>query len=270
MSLFTDECGNVKPAPTIGCGMLAIILLVFLVTLSPITIVSAGDRGIVATLGKVQDTPLTPGFHIISPFSDVTHVDVQTQRTEASSSAASKDLQVVSTVIVLNYRLNENALARLYKEVGMDYESKLIAPAIQESVKAATALFTAEELITKRSEVGAKIEENLTAQLAQGYFTLENVSIVNFDFSPQFNEAIERKVTAEQDALASKNKLEQTRYEAEQKVVSATAEAESIRIQAQSVSQQGGADYVKLQWVQKWDGKLPTTMLGDDTSVILP
>ncbi len=253
---------------SIGSIVLALLLLFFVFFL-PFTIVSPGYRGLVTTFGKIQDVPLEPGFHLVSPFSEIIHMDVRTQKAEAESVAASKDLQVVTTSIAVNYSLDTNALVSLYSTVGKDYEMKLIDPAIQESVKAATALFTAEELITKRNEVSTKIEENLLTQLDQGYFILENVNIVNFNFSDQFNEAIEAKVTAEQDALTAKNKLDQVKYEAEQRVAEAQAEAEAIRIQAESISAQGGAEYVKLKWVEKWDGKLPTTMLGEDTSVLL-
>lgn len=250
-------------------GVLVIVVVIAMLVLSPFTIVSPGYRALVVTFGRVDDAVLQEGFHVISPFSNTVHMEVKTQKIETGASAASKDLQTVNATIALNYHLNDSVLVGLYKNVGKEYESKLIAPAIQESVKAATALFTAEEMVTRRSEVSDKIREVLSGRLDDGYFDVEAINIVNFDFSPEFNAAIERKVTAEQEALASKNKLEQVKYESEQRVVQAKAEAEAIRIQAQSVSQQGGADYVKLKWVEKWDGKLPTTSLGEGTSVII-
>ena len=252
-----------KRTSFIFTGFLAALLLVFAVTLSPFTIISPGERGIVVTFGTVNKEVLSEGFHFISPFSEVVHMEVKTQKVEAGANAASKDLQTVSTTIALNFHLDEASLINLYKEVGWDYENKLIAPAIQESVKAATALFTAEELVTKRSEVSAKMEEVLASQLDYGYFIIDGVNIVSFDFSPEFNAAIEKKVTAEQDALASKNKLEQVKYESEQRIVQAQAEAEAIRIQAESISAQGGAEYVNLKAVEKWSGVLPQYIGGD-------
>lgn len=248
----------------VGGVIVALLIIVFL-ALMPFTLINAGHRGVVTEFGKVNDTVLGEGFHFISPFWSVHEYDVRTQKIETKADAASKDLQSVNTDIALNFSVNPDLVKSLYQETQGQYESTLIAPAIQESVKAATAQFTADELITKRAEVKEAMRVALTTRESMRFFNVEDVSIVNFNFSESFNASIEKKVTAEQDALASKNKLEQTKYEAEQKVVSAKAEAESIRIQAEAITQQGGSDYVNLQAVLKWDGKLPTQMIPNAT-----
>lgn len=97
---------------------------------------------------------------------------------------------------------------------------------------------------------------------------ISGMNITNLEFSPSFNTAIEAKVTAEQNALAQKNKLEQVKYEAQQTIEKAKAEAESIKIQAESVNSQGGADYVKLKAIEKWNGVLPQYQLGNATPII--
>lgn len=135
-------------------------------------------------------------------------------------------------------------------------------------MKASTAKFSAEELITKRAEVKDSITQTLAERMQKVGILISNVSIIDFDFSKSFNNAIEDKVTAEQEALAQKNKLEQVKYEAEQRVAQAKAEAEAIKIQAQAVTSQGGADYVKLKWIEKWNGVLPSTSLGEGTPMI--
>lgn len=252
----------------VGCSSL-LVLFFLIVTLSPFTIVQAGHRGVVIRLGQVSDKILSEGFHLINPIDDVVQMSVQTERYEATASAASKDLQSVSTTIVLNGYLDPKMVNKLYQEIGTNYESKVVDPAIQESVKAATAQFTAEELITKREEVGNVIFTSLTDRLTDDYIVVESVSIVDFSFSEAFNEAIEAKVTAEQNALAAKNKLEQIKYEADQRIAEATGEAEAIRIQAEAITNQGGAEYVNLQWIGKWNGVLPTTMLDSGSSVLL-
>ena len=145
-------------------------------------------------------------------------------------------------------------------------EDTLLAPAIQESVKAATAKYTAEELITKRELVRTDIENALKDKIVKYGVNIVQVNIVNFEFSKSFDMSIEAKVKAEQDALAQKNKLEQVKYEAQQKIESAKAEAETIRIQAEAIQKQGGAEYIQLKWIEKWSGQLPTTSLG--TSMI--
>lgn len=249
-------------------GVSLAILVVLIIAFSPFALINAGHRGVVTNFGKVQDVILDEGFHFISPFWSVKEYDVRTQKIETQADAASRDLQSVSAMIALNFRVNPDTVQSLYQQTQGKYEATLIAPAIQESIKAATAQFTADELITKRAEVKEAMTIALRERESMKYFIVEDVSIVNFAFSESFNQAIENKVRAEQDALASKNKLEQTKYEAEQRVVQAQAEAEAIRIQAQAVTSQGGDDYVQLQAIQKWDGKMPQYMLGDTTPFI--
>lgn len=253
----------------IVAGVAAFVLFLIVLAMTPFAIIGSGSRGVVVHLGQVQEEILSEGFHWVSPLDSVIELSVQTQRFEATAGAASKDLQSVTAQIVVNGHLDPASVNDLYQTIGTDYEAKVIAPAIQESVKAATAGFTAEELITKRSEVGTMIYTTLAERLAKNYILVESVSIVDFAFSPAFNEAIEQKVTAEQNALAAKNKLEQIKYEGEQTIVKAQAEAEAIKIQAAAVTSQGGADYVRLQWIKKWSGNLPATMLNDTSSVLL-
>lgn len=188
------------------------------------------------------------------------------------SKSASKDLQNVSTTISVNYSINPIRLIDLYRNVSLSHDtikSVVFSSAIQESVKRATALFTAEELVTQREKVRGEIETSLKEKVEKYGLLISQVNIVNFDFSQSFDEAIEAKVKAEQDALASKNKLAQVKYEAEQQVARATAEATTIRIQAEAVRAQGGAEYVKLKWIERWDGKLPTTSLGSDSNTLI-
>jgi regulator of protease activity HflC (stomatin/prohibitin superfamily) len=124
---------------------------------------------------------------------------------------------------------------------------------MKESIRSIVANYKADELITKRSEVSSAIQEKLQNKLNEYSVMVTDINVQDISFSASFNESIENKVRAEQDALAKKNELEKTKYEAEQQVVRAKAEAETIRIQAQAVTSQGGADYVRLQWIGKWD-----------------
>jgi len=236
-------------------------ILFLIIVLSPFTLVNAGHRSVIVRFGEVQNQVLNEGFHFISPFDSPKEYDIRTQKIEVGADAASRDLQSVSTTIAVNFHVNPEFVHSLYQETAGKFQTTLIDPAIQESVKAATAQFTADELITKREEVKMAMSTALTSREAMKFFIVEDVSIVNFSFSESFNSAIEKKVQAEQDALASKNKLEQTKYEAEQKIVSATAEAEAIRIQAQAITQQGGDAYVDLQAVNKWNGVLPSYVM---------
>lgn len=243
--------------------IVVLILAIIIASLSIYTI-QAGQRGVILTWGEPSKIAVEEGLHFKIPVAQkVIKMDIKTQKYEIPASAASKDLQVVSAVIAVNYHLVGESVPSLYKEIGLDYQTKIISPAVQEVVKSATAKFTAEQLITQRSFVKDDIEMALRDRLQSRFIQVESISIVNFDFSASFNNAIEQKVTAEQDALKSKNVLEQKKYEAEQILVTAQAQAESIRIQAESINQQGGEDYVNLKSIEKWDGKLPIMVMGN-------
>ena len=185
-------------------------------------------------------------------------MEVRTTKEEVNASAASNDLQVVTSNVAIQYNPIPEEVGELYEEVGTSVRERIISPAIQDAIKATTANFNAEELITKRNLASEQMEEILRERLLEAHINVSNVDIVDFNFSASFNAAIEAKVTAEQDALREENRLRQIEFEAQQIVETAKAEAESIRIQAQAIQQQGGKDYVQLKAVEKWDGKLPT------------
>ena len=257
-------------------GVMGLIILILAIIFWPLTTIKAGERGIVLRFGAVNRI-LESGLHLVLPIGEqIKMINVQTQKEQIDSGAASKDLQTVTAVVALNYHLIPEQVGNLWKTLGGDYKIRIIDPAIQESVKSATAKFTAEELITKRTEVKDLIKLSLTERLLKEFIIVDELSIVNFNFSKSFNEAIESKVTAEQNALTQKNKLEQIKYEAEQIIVTAkgnaearisnaTAEAEAIKIQAQAITQQGGRDYVSLKAIEKWNGQLPVQMIPNST-----
>jgi len=238
-------------------GVAAVAIIMFVV-LNPIVIISPGERGVVITLGAVEDKILNEGLHFRTPFvQSVVVMNVQVQKDEVETGAASKDLQELKTTIALNYHLEPTTVNTLYQKIGSQYKMRVIDPAVQEGVKAATAKYTAEEAITRRAEVKDTIKQLVTIRLAKEFIVVDEVSITDFDFSKSFNDAIEAKVTAEQEALQAKNVLEKVKFQAEQRIAEATAEAQAIRIQAESISKQGGESYVQLKAIEKWDGKLP-------------
>lgn len=188
-----------------------------------------------------------------------------TQKIEADASAASNDLQIVNTKLAVNFNRMPEKVGYIWSAFHADEVDRLVVPAIQEAVKAATAHYTAEQLITQRDKVKEEVLDLLKARLSPNGIMLTGISMTDFKFSDTFENAIEAKVTAEQNALAEKNKLAQVQYQAQQRVTQATAEAEAIKIQAQAITQQGGASYVQLQAIHKWDGKLPMQMIPGST-----
>ena len=234
-------------------------LLLFILSF---TVVGAGKRGVVLRLGSVNRV-LDSGLHMKLPFpiETVKKMDVQIRKIETDSSAYSKDIQTVTAKIALNYHLQPESVGLLYAEIGRDYAIRLIDPAIQESVKAATAKFTAQELIEQRPKVKEEIKLILADRLQGKYITVDDFSIVNFDFSDVYETAVEAKQVAQQEALKAENDLTRIKVEANQRIAQAEAEAQAIRIQAQAITQQGGEDYVRLKAIEKWNGTLPTQFI---------
>ena len=234
-----------------------IVLVVFIVIFGVFGTIGAGERGILLQFGAVQDKVFGEGLYVKIPIiQKVVKIDVKIKKDEVPVSAASKDLQIVTSKIALNYHLAPESVNRIWQEVGKDYNVKIVAPTIQEVVKAITAKFTAEELITKREEVKDQIKATLAERLLERFIVVDEFNIIDFEFSSAFNDAIEAKVTAEQLKLKADRDLERIKIEAEQKIAEAQGKAEAIRIEARALMQ--NPKVVELRWIEKWDGKVPT------------
>jgi regulator of protease activity HflC (stomatin/prohibitin superfamily) len=223
--------------------------------------IPAGQRGVRTRFGAVVGNQVSEGLYVNVPFIEsVIRVDVRVQKEEVAASAASKDLQSVESKIALNYHIDPTMVNSLYKNVGTEYRVRLIAPALQESVKASTADFTAEELITKREIVRDAIKQVIVSKLQPYGILIDELNIMDFDFSESFNKAIEAKVTAEQDALAAKNKLQQVQFEAEQAIAQAKGKAQAISVESEAL--RNNPQVLELRALEKWNGVLPTVTGG--------
>lgn len=237
--------------------ILAGVALVLLVCLfGGWTTVPAGHRGVEIRMGKVTGKVLGEGFAGKTPLIvSVKDMEVRIQKEQVKTEGSSRDLQLVSIEAALNYHPKVTAVASLYRDIGEDYMHRLIDPSMQESIKAAVAKYTAEELITKREAVRLDIKGLLTGKLEVYGIDVVEFNIVDFDFSQTFNQAIEAKVTAEQSALAAKNKLAQVEFEAQQKVAEAKGKAEAMRVEAIALA--NSPQILQLRALEKWDGILP-------------
>ena len=261
-----------------GVGALVLVLLLW----SSWVIVDSGHVGVVRTLGEVQETALQEGFHMKKPFlDDIVEVEVRLRKAASDASAASKDLQVVTTQVAVQYSLSGDVMPRTYQRIGRGaaiVEANVINPAIQESVKSITAQYTAEELVTKRAEVklqmqaaiDANINTTLTQKEAPGAIAIANVAITDFEFSDEFNRAIEEKVRAEQEALKAENekvrRVTQAEAAAAERQLEADAEAYKLEVEskarAEAIRREAEAlkdnpDLIALRIAEKWDGQLP-------------
>lgn len=237
-------------------GSIGLLTMIFLCL--TIRIVGAGQRGVLLRWGAVQEQILPEGMTFIFPvMNTVKKIDVRTLKHEILAPAFSKDLQIANALIALNYHIMPTEVNKLWQEIGGDYQSRIIDPAIQEVVKAVTAKFIAQMLIEQRAEVKKEITDLLIERLAKRHIVVDEMSVVNFDFSDEYERAIETKQVAQQGVLTAENVLKQKTIEAQQRIATATGEAEAIRIQAEAISKQGGEAYIKVRAIDKWDGAMP-------------
>ena len=245
-----------------------LVLAVFL--LNVIVVVPPGAMGVQVTLGDVNPTPLTNGTHFVNPISHVHNVNVQMQRTTyEGASAGTKDLQQVHTDITANYRLSSDKVAIIYKDLGLNVVDKVLGPSLNEAFKTVTGHYTSEELITKRDVVSAEILQHVKGKVAQFDISIDSVSLVNFAFNPEYQKAIEQKVIATQQKQKAEQDLERIKVEAQSRIAEAEGEAKAISIQAQAIQSNGGANYVQLQWINKWNGALPDTVVNGTSGMML-
>lgn len=263
---FTQHAPSTKTVIRIAAVVLSLILLFWF---SPFGTIAAGERGVHLRFTAVTGKVVGEGLYFRIPLIEsVQSMDVKVQKYEMKSDAASKDLQTVHSVVALNFHIDPDRVANIYQDVGLLFRDRIIDPAMQEAIKASTAKFTAEELITKREMVRDDIKAQLTARLKASNILVDEFNIVNFEFSKNFNDAIEAKVTAEQQALAAKNKLEQIKFEADQKIAEARGKAEAMTIESNAL--RSNPQILELRALEKWNGTLPQVTGGAIPFINLP
>ncbi len=259
-----------------------VLLVVVLIALifGSVGTVRAGERGVKTRFGAIQGV-LSEGLYFKLPLIEsVTKIDIKTRTINYDKNGnegdsidtsqllgSSRDLQDVHMGVVVNYHIDPVHAGDIFAQYSSteNYEYNVIEPIVREAVKTQSALYTAEELVTKRQEFSDHVSTILDERLAMKNAILERFSVTNFEFSPAFSQAIEAKVTAVQNAEAARNKLEQVKFEAEQTIEAAKAVAEAQRIQSAALTSAGGKEYVQLKAIEKWDGRLPAQMVPGGT-----
>ena len=249
---------------------IATFIVIIIVMAESVVIVQAGHRGVVLYLGAVENRVLGEGVHFITPFAEqVIQLEVRTLKYQAEASAASNDLQEVQTVIALNYHIDPRDANVIYQQLGADYSDRIIAPTIQESVKASVAKFNAEELITKRETAKGVIANAIRNTLSNRNIVVETVFITDFKFSQSFAAQIEAKVVAFQKYLTEQNNLRSIQVIANQTVVQAEAQARANIAKANGESQaikiineqlRQNPQYLQWQSINRWNGQLPYSL----------
>ncbi|QDT70436.1 FtsH protease regulator HflK [Planctomycetes bacterium MalM25] len=263
--------------PNAVIALIALVVLGLLASQSFVT-VDAGHVGVVKRFSAVQEGVLQPGLHPKLPIiTQVVPVETRIKRVEADATASSKDLQIVTSKIVLNYMVDRDQADKLYEQLGVEYPIRIVEPALQESIKATTAQYTAEQLITDRKEVAKQMLADIEQRLESKFLMPTDLSIIDFQFSDDFNRAIEDKQVAQQAALRASNELDRIKIEAEQAQAEASglAQAELERARAESEAQKMLRDTIspevlQLRFIERWDGKLPVYSGGDLPALLVP
>jgi regulator of protease activity HflC (stomatin/prohibitin superfamily) len=231
-----------------------VVVLIALFFIFCFRVVGVGQVGIITQFGQVTREAQS-GVVIKAPWpiQRLTVMNIKTQKEQQDSSAASKDLQTVTATIALNYHLTPQTARKVYVEVGTNYPTVILDPILQESIKSVTSQYDASQLIEQRNKVEQALSDKLTEKLTNRGITVDNVSIVNFDFSDAFNQSIEQKQVAQQNAQKAQYELQ-----------TATTNAQAQDVQAKTLT----PEYLQLQAIQKWDGHLPTTVSGGSGTIL--
>ena len=263
-----------------GPAIIAVILAVVLILMSCAAMVPTGHTGVITTFGKVEDQTLDAGFHMVKPWQQVVKMDNRVQKQTVTLACFSSDIQEVNMAYTINYQIKKANAMTLYSTVGVSYYETVVAPNIAESVKVATARYTAEELVGMRDELANAIEKILAEKLEQYNIEVVSTSIEDMDFTDAFTDAVEAKQVAQQNKLKAQTEAEQRVIEAnaaaEVKKVQADAEAYEVLARADAeaeanrkISESLTKDLINYNYAQSWDGKLPAIMSGSDGAVIV-
>jgi len=246
----------------------ALVFFGLITAISSCTTVHPGERGIYMFLGQASNVVLTEGAHFKLPFvSTIKKVSIRIQKSQSTAEAATKDLQKVKTVLALNWNLSPTQVVDMYRSVGdeNDIENRIINPAVSEVLKAATAKLTAEEVLTKRLQLKANIDELLIERLAKYNVLVTDVSLVDLEFTEEFNHAVENKQISEQKAKQAEYIAQQAKADAQAEINKAQGQAQAQKLIQQTVTK----DILYLEYLKKWNGVLPTVMSGSNSGLML-
>ncbi|MBR2521447.1 MAG: prohibitin family protein [Oscillospiraceae bacterium] len=259
---------------------IAAVLAVCAAAAGCVRTVPAGHTGVVTTFGRVENYTLSSGAHLVAPWRKVVIMDNRVQKRSIELPCFSSDIQEVNVSYTVNYQISKNDAMTLYSMVGTDYYNVVIAPNIAESVKVATAQYTAEALVGMRDSLAARIESTLSAKLAGYNIELVGTSIENMDFTDVFTNAVEAKQVAQQNKLRAQT-------EAEQKVLESQASAEIRKIEADAsayellakaeaeaeanrkISESLTENLIDYAYANSWDGQLPRIYSGNGSGIIV-
>ena len=242
--------------------VIGVVVIVVLIVLGGAFVqIGPGERGVLMTFGAVQPGVLDPGLHLKVPFMQtVARMNVQVQNSQSTETAASRDLQDVSSTVATNWHILPGDAEWVYQQIGTESQlmDKVIRPAISNAIKAVTAHYNAEDLIVERDQVRNQIEIQIRKALEPFRVVVDAVNITDFHFSRQFAAAIEEKQVAQQRALQAQYELQKAKVVAQQKIVEATAQSAAQKLLQATLT----AELIQQEAIAKWNGRLPEVVGG--------
>lgn len=256
--MYDFEMTKTKKVLIVG-GIAFVIGLILL--FCSFSFVKSGEVGLRVRFGKIVDTSLKEGINFKVPFIEkIEKVNIKVQKAELETESSSKDLQTITTQLAVNYRVDGDKASELYRNVGNSYETTILTPAIQESIKAIISEYTAEQTITMRNEVSDKCLDEIQNKVQKYGIIITDFNIIDLDFSEAYNQAIEEKQVAEQKVLTAQQELEKQKIEAEKKIVEAEATKKANELLEKSLTDK----ILTEEFIKKWNGQLPSTYAGND------
>lgn len=279
-------------------AFIGILLAIVILVASCIHVIPTGYTGILTTFGRVEDRTVSSGINFIAPWQNIVRMDNRTQKVQIGMSAFSSDIQQVDLQLSVNYCIDQNTAQELYRTVGINYYENLMLPRIQENTKAVFSQYTAENLIAKRDSLSDLISNALSIDMQRYGIVVISVAIEDIDFTDAFTNAVEEKQVAAQRRLtaeteqarltmeaeqAAQRAIIASNAEAEQAVIAANADLEVTKIQAEASLYAGEREaemnkriaesltggLIDYYWIRQWDGQLPSTVLGNDSSYMI-
>lgn len=258
-----------------------VIAVVALIALSSVATIPTGHTGVVTTFGSVEDYTFDSGVHFKLPWQKVVLMDNRIQKQTVNLSCFSSDIQEVSMTYTVNYQINKANAQDIYKTIGTDYYNTVIIPCITESTKVITAKYSAEDLVSERTNLASAIEEELTSKLELFNVELVSTSIEDMDFTDAFTNAVEEKQVAQQNKLRAETEAERAKIEAEAeaavKRIEAQAEADAKLIQAEAeaeanrkVAESLTDEILRNKMLDTWNGELPLVTDGSGSLINIP
>jgi prohibitin 2 len=267
---MAEENSDDKAGGYVKLAAIAVVLVfVLAAVLDSKTEIATGHVGIVTQYSAATGTVLQPGLHFITPFvQGVVDFDTHQQKLDVNKSYTSHDQQLIPTDATVTYQVNAHDVPTIYRNVGSDYADLAVVPNTDQALNLTLGRYDAEQLSTDKTAVANYFQTVLQGRLAQYHINVINVKLTT-SYPEAYAQAIENKQVATQNVLAAQQALDKARIDAQQQVVQAQnkataeitlakADAQAQRLRLNNLSPL----YIEYQFLQTWDGKLPTFMSG--------